>query len=51
MTAVEIEPPHVFIETRRLPVRCASCAEQLNRMAGVLSVEPVGMLPGITRLA
>jgi len=50
VTAVEVDPPHIFIEAPA--VDQASLEElrgQLMSVSGVRSVEPVGMLPGAQR--
>lgn len=50
VTAVEVEPPHVFIEAPALAEGALrELRGQLKQVAGVLSVEPVGMLPGAQR--
>ena len=50
VTAVEVDPPHIFIEAPAVDqVRLDELRAQLMRVAGVRSVEPVGMLPGAQR--
>jgi len=50
VTAVEVEPPHIYIEAPA--VDAAGLSElrtQLLQVAGVRTIEPVGMLPGAQR--
>ncbi|MCK6375604.1 MAG: sigma-54-dependent transcriptional regulator [Zoogloea sp.] len=50
VTAVEVDPPHIFIEAPELDERSFNALrEHLFLLKGVLSVEPVGMLPGAQR--
>ncbi len=50
VTAVEVDPPHIFIEAPELDARSFNTLrEHLLLLKGVLSVEPVGMLPGAQR--
>ncbi len=50
VTAVEVDPPHIFIEAPAVDqTGLTELRAQLLRVAGVLSVEPVGMLPGAQR--
>jgi len=50
VTAVEVDPPHIFIEAPAVDQPgLVELRGQLLRVAGVLSVEPVGMLPGAQR--
>ncbi len=50
VTAVEVDPPHIFIEAPELDERSFNALrEHLFLLRGVLSVEPVGMLPGAQR--
>jgi len=48
--AVEVDPPHIFIEAPAVDqTGLTELRAQLLRVAGVRSVEPVGMLPGAQR--
>jgi TyrR family helix-turn-helix protein len=50
VTAVEVDPPHIFIEAPALNQDgLDALREQLMQVSGVLTVEPVGMLPGAQR--
>lgn len=50
VTAVEVAPPHIFIEAPELDERSFNALrEHLFLLEGVLSVETVGMLPGAQR--
>ena len=50
VSAVEVEPPHVFIEAPALDAAGLGALRlELLRVAGVRSVEPVAMLPGARR--
>jgi len=50
VSAVEVEPPHLYIEAPGLDgVGLLSLREELLRVAGVKSVEPLAMLPGARR--
>lgn len=50
VTAVEVDPPHIFIEAPELDERSFNALrEHLFLLEGVLSVETVGMLPGAQR--
>ena len=50
VTAVEVDPPHIFIEAPALHQRgLAALRDQLMQVSGVRTVEPVGMLPGAQR--
>jgi transcriptional regulator of aroF, aroG, tyrA and aromatic amino acid transport len=50
VTAVEVEPPHIYIEAPAVDTAGLSeLRTQLLRVAGVQSIEPVGMLPGAQR--
>lgn len=50
VTAVEVDPPHIFIEAPALDQDGLDALRaQLMQVGGVLSVEPVGMLPGAQR--
>lgn len=50
VTAVEVDPPHIFIEAPALDQDGLDALRaQLMQVGGVLTVEPVGMLPGAQR--
>jgi len=50
VTAVEVEPPHIYIEAPALSeAGLSELRGQLRQVAGVLRVETVGMLPGAQR--
>jgi transcriptional regulator of aroF, aroG, tyrA and aromatic amino acid transport len=50
VTAVEVDPPHIFIEAPALDQRgLDDLRDQLMQVSGVRTVEPVGMLPGAQR--
>ena len=50
VTAVEVDPPHIFIEAPALDQGgLDALRDQLMQVSGVRTVEPVGMLPGAQR--
>lgn len=50
VTAVEVEPPHIFIEAPAVDQGdLDELRRQLLKVTGVRTVEPVGMLPGAQR--
>ncbi|MBI2276010.1 MAG: sigma 54-interacting transcriptional regulator [Dechloromonas sp.] len=50
VTAVEVEPPHIYIEAPEVDQDgLLVLRQQLQQVAGVRTVEPVGMLPGAQR--
>ncbi|MDE2453464.1 MAG: sigma 54-interacting transcriptional regulator [Burkholderiales bacterium] len=50
VTAVEVEPPHIYVEAPELDgAGLAGLRDELMRVPSVLSVSPVGILPGAQR--
>ena len=50
VTAVEVDPPHIYIEAPALDqAGLDALRAQLMQVSGVRTVEPVGMLPGAQR--
>ena len=50
VSAVEVEPPHIYIEAPALgALDLAALQAELLRVAGVLSVDELEMLPGARR--
>ncbi len=50
VTAVEVDPPHIYIEAPMLESAALErLGEQLREVAGVLSVDVVSILPGVQR--
>ncbi len=50
VSAVEVEPPHVYVEAPALDARgFEQLSAELRQVAGVLAVDALGMLPGARR--
>ena len=50
VSAVEVEPPHLFIEAPALDAAgLDALRDELSQVAGVLSIDELGMLPGARR--